>query len=172
MKLVVYTLLILNLINQIIYNEIYPPIVEKQKVINSCERSVFQLLDNYSKNINGPSSYRVTAKAHSTMIEKKCIPHYSEDLSFIIKRTRWVVTKIHVHLTFDQKPFKRNFILMNQKSRQESKINAEKGFFKLMNNSNFGSDCRNSLDNCDYVPIFDEIGDIQRLQKYYNLSDP
>ena len=127
--------------NQIIYNEIYPPIVEKQKVIDSCERSVFQLLDNYSKNVNGPSSYRVTAKAHSTMIEKKCIPHYLEDLSFIIKRTRWVVTKIHAHLTFDQKPFKRNFILMNQKSRQESKNNAEKDFFKLMNNSNFGSDC-------------------------------
>ena len=106
------------------------------------------------------------------MLAKYCIPLYLEDLSFLIKRAGWVVTKIHAHLTFGQKPFKRNFILMNQKSRQESKSNIEKDFFKLMNNSNFGHDCRNNLDNCDFVPIFDEIGEIQRLQKYYNLFDP
>ena len=61
---------------------------------------------------------------------------------------------------------------MNQKSRQESKTTTEKDFFKLMNNSNFGSDCRNNMDNCDFVPIFDEIGEIYSLQKYYNLVDP
>ena len=32
---------------QIVYNEIYPPIVEKQKTIDPCEKSVYQLLDNY-----------------------------------------------------------------------------------------------------------------------------
>ena len=157
---------------QIVYNEIYPSIVEKQKTIDACERSVFQLMDNYSEGINGASSDKVTAKAHSTMLPKKCIPLYLDDLVFLVKRAGWVVTKIHAHLTFDQKPFKRNFILMNQKSRQESKSNIEKDFFKLMNNSNFGSDCRNNLDNCDFVPIFDEIGEIQRLQKYYNLVGP
>ena len=30
---------------QIVYNEIYPPIIEKQKVIDPCERSVYQLLE-------------------------------------------------------------------------------------------------------------------------------
>ena len=29
------------------YNEIYPPIIEKQKVIDACERSVFQLLKQF-----------------------------------------------------------------------------------------------------------------------------
>ena len=61
---------------------------------------------------------------------------------------------------------------MNQKSRQESKSSMEKDFYNLTNNSNFGSDCRNNLDNCDFVPIFDEIGEIQSLQRYYNLADP
>ena len=61
---------------------------------------------------------------------------------------------------------------MNQKSRQESKTNAEKDFYKLMNNSNFGSDCRNNADNIDFVPIFDEINDVFELQKYYNLCNP
>ena len=28
----------------LVYNEIYPPIIEKQKVIDPCERSTYQLL--------------------------------------------------------------------------------------------------------------------------------
>ena len=61
---------------------------------------------------------------------------------------------------------------MNQKSRQQSKTNTEKDFYKLMNNANFGSDCRNNMDNCDFVPIFDEVNEIYSLQKYYSLIDP
>ena len=61
---------------------------------------------------------------------------------------------------------------MNQKSRQESKTNAEKDFYKLMNNANFGSDCRNNAYNADFIPIFDEINEIYSLQKYYSLVDP
>ena len=156
---------------QIVYNEIYPPIVEKQKTIDPCEKSVYQLLDNYRESERGPLSYKVTAKAHSTMLPKKYIPLYLEDLAFVIKRYGWVVTKFHAHLTLDQAPFKKNFILMNQKSRQESKTNTEKDFFKLMNNANFGSDCRNNADNVDFVPIFDEINEIYSLQKYYSLID-
>ena len=46
---------------------------------------------------------------------------YLDDLVFCIKRAGWKLTKIHSHLTFKQARFKKNFILMNQKSRQESK---------------------------------------------------
>ena len=45
---------------------------------------------------------------------------------------------------------------MNQKLRQQSKNSAEIDFWKLMNNSDFDYDCRNNLDNCKIVPIFDE----------------
>ena len=62
---------------------------------------------------------------------------------------------------------------MNQKSRQKSKNNIEKDFYKLMNNSNFGYDCRNNLGNCQFLPIFDEIKEITYLKKrYYNYFDP
>ena len=115
---------------QIVYNEIYPPIIEKQKTIDANEKSIYQLLDNLREGQNGPLSYRVTAKAHSTMLPKKYIPLYLEDLALIIKRYGWSVTKIHKHLTFDQAPFKKKFILMNQKSRQLSKTNTEKDFYK------------------------------------------
>ena len=59
--------------------------------------------------------------------------------------------------TFEQKRFKKKFILMSHKSRQESTNNIEKDLNKLMNNSNFGYDCRNNLDNCKFVPLFDEF---------------
>ena len=33
---------------------------------------------------------------------------------------------------------------MNQVSRQNAKTKIEKDFYKLMNNSNFGNDCKNN----------------------------
>ena len=94
------------------------------------------------------------------------LPMYLEDLVFCIKRAGWKVTKIHSHLTFEQSRFKQNFILMNQKSRQESKNSVEKDFYKLMNNSNFGYDCRNNIDNRKFVPIFDEYNEITFINRY------
>ena len=40
------------------YNEIYPPIIEKQKVIDPCERSTYQLLEQFVMSEKGPSSYK------------------------------------------------------------------------------------------------------------------
>ena len=129
------------------YNGIYPPIIEKQKTIDSYERSVFQLLEQFVNGDKGPKAYRATAKAHANLFKKNFLPMYLEDLVFCIKKTGWKVTKIHSHLTFEQARFKQNFMLMNQKSRQKSKNSVEQDFYKLMNNSNFGYDCRNNIDN-------------------------
>ena len=96
---------------------------------------------------------------------------YLEDLVFCIKWAGWKVTKINAHLTFEQKRFKQKFILMNQKSWQESKNSVEKDFYKLMNNSNFGYDCRNNLDNCKFVPTFDDYRESTFISRYYNLFD-
>ena len=60
---------------------------------------------------------------------------------------------------------------MNQKLRQESKNSVEKDFYKSMNNSNFGYDCRNNLDNCKFVPIFDEYRELTFISRYYSLFD-
>ena len=61
---------------------------------------------------------------------------------------------------------------MNQKSRQESKNYIEKDFYKLMNNSSFGYDCHNNLDNCKFVPIFDKLREITYIERYHNIFDP
>ena len=154
------------------YNEIYPPIIEKHKIIDPCERSVFQLLEQYKEGERGTLGYKSTSKAHATMLKKIFLPIYLEELAFVIKRAGWKVTKIHAHLTFEQKRFKQKFILVNQKSRQESKNDIEKDFYKLMNNSNFGYDCRNNLDNCKFVRIFDELKELTYVERYHNIFDP
>ena len=153
-------------------HKIYPPIIEKQRVIDACERSVFQLLEQFvmgEKNIRKP--YRSTAKAHTNLFKNNFLLMYLEDSLFCIKRGGWKVTEIHSHLTFEQRRFKQKFISMNQKSRQESKNSAEKDFYKLMNSSNFGYDCRNNLDNCKFVPIFDEYKELTYIHRYHNIFD-
>ena len=52
---------------QFAYNEIYPPIIEKQKIIDPCERSVFRLLEQFAKGEHGPRAYRATVKAHANL---------------------------------------------------------------------------------------------------------
>ena len=64
---------------ELAYNEIYPPLIEKQKIIDPCKRSVYQLLQQYVDGTNDhPLAYRATKKAHATMLKKKFLPMYLE----------------------------------------------------------------------------------------------
>ena len=56
---------------------------------------------------------------------------------------------------------------MNQKARQEATDKVESDFCKLLNNSNFGYDCRNNLDNLTFQPIRDELNELNFIKKYY-----
>ena len=105
------------------------------------------------------------------MFPKTCIPLYIEDLRFLIKRAGWIVTKLYSHFTFEQDAFKKEFVLMNQKLRQNAKNDIEKNFYKLMNNANFGFDCRNNANNLKFEPLIDEINELTYIKKYYNLFD-
>ena len=158
---------------QLMYNEIFPPIIEKKKIMEANERSLFQLLELFSKNEqNKPRSYVCTAKSHATLLPKTCIPLYIEDLRFLVKRAGWKVTKLYSQFTFEQDTFKKDFVLMNQKSRQQAQNDIEKNFYKLMNNANFGFDCRNDADSLKFQPLIDEINEITYIKKYHNLFDP
>ena len=58
---------------------------------------------------------------------------------------------------------------MKQKSRQIAQTNVEKDFYKLLNNWNFGIDCRSNIDNRTLEPIYDEISEIAFIKKYENI---
>ena len=156
---------------QIMYNEIMPPLIEKNTKIPAEEKSVYQLLELYSEDKNGkPNKYKVSVKAHANLFPKKCVPLYLEEIKFAVLRCGWKVTKLYKHFYFDQERCKKNFILMNQKARQEA---PESDFCKLLNNSNFGYDCRNNLDNLTFQPIRDELNELNFIKKYHsNLYNP
>ena len=157
---------------QFLYNEILPPIIEKQKVLEANQQSVYQLLGLFDETTEEKSkSYRCTAKSHATMFPKKFILLYVKDLRFLIKRVGCIVTKLYLHFTFEQDCFKKEFVLSNQKSRQSAKNDIEKKICKLMNNANFGFDCRNKANITKFEPIIDEIGEITYIKKFYNLFD-
>ena len=55
---------------QKVYNEICPPITEKQKVIDIYKRTTYQLLKHYELIFNKVKSYTPTKKAHVTLFQK------------------------------------------------------------------------------------------------------
>ena len=138
------------------------------------ERSCLQLLSviKRSEKKDTPNSFFYTSKTHSTLEEKKFIPLYAEHLHFLIKRAGWLVTKIYEHYTFQQAKFKRKFVIINQKSRQKASTSVQRDFFKLLNNSNFGMDCRNDIDNCILEPLYDDINEISYIKKITTVEPP
>ena len=83
----------------------------------------------------------------------------------------WLVTKIYQHFTFEQSKFKKDFVVMNHKARHKTTTPVERDFYKLLNNSNFGIDCRNNIDNRILEPIYNEISEIAYIKKFDNIFD-
>ena len=105
------------------------------------------------------------------MDAKIVIPLYAEHLYLLISKCSWRVTKVRGHYTFEQSKFKKEFVIMNQVSRQSSQTDVEEDFYKLMNNTNFGYDCCNNADNCYFHLVYDEIEEISYAKRYQNLFD-
>ena len=60
---------------ELAYNEIYLPRIEKQKITDPYERSVYQLLEQYVEGTNdNPLAYQATKKSHATMMKKNFSP--------------------------------------------------------------------------------------------------
>ena len=86
-----------------LFNEIYPPIFEKNKKMGPFERSALQLMSILARNEEKGkiNSFSCTSKTHSTLGEKKLITLYAEDIHFLIKGGGWLVTYIYEHHTFE-----------------------------------------------------------------------
>ena len=124
---------------------------------------------NEEKNII--NNFKSNAKTHSTIDDKKFIPLYAEHIHFSVTRAEWLVTKIYQHFTFEQSKFKQDFVVMNQKARQKATSPVERDFYKLLNNANFGIDCRNNIGNCHFEPIYNEISEIAYIKKFNSIFD-
>ena len=93
-------------------------------MIKTYERSVLQLLIVFSRNEEKDiiHTFIRNVKTHSTMQERKLIPLYAVHLHFLVTRAGWLVTKICEHYTFEQAPFKKKFVTMNQNASQKAEV--------------------------------------------------
>ena len=90
-------------------------------------------------------------------------------INILRKRAGWKVTKVYSHFTFEQEHFKKDYILGNQKARQEAVArgnDVQATFWKLLNNANFGFDCRDNSQNKRIHLIYDEQTEIEFINKY------
>ena len=87
---------------QLLYNEIFPPVIEKQKILEVYEHCAYQLLELFDKIKEKPKSYRCIPKSNVNLFPKTFFPLYLEDLRFLIKKCGWKVTKVYSHFTFEQ----------------------------------------------------------------------
>ena len=70
---------------------------------------------------------------------------------------------------FTQDTFKKDFVVMNQNARKTAKTKVEKDFYKLLNNSTFGNDCRNNVENCKLELMYDGVEEISYIKEYTNI---
>ena len=69
-----------------LYDDIFPPIIEKQINLEPNERSAFQLLEHFSyMNKKASQNLIEQLKNHIRPCLKKNIPLYLEDLKFLIQ---------------------------------------------------------------------------------------
>ena len=50
-----------------------------------------------------------------------------------------------------------------QRKRQKVNTSIEKDFYKLMNNENFGYDCRDNANNAKFQPVIDKVNKIKKI---------
>ena len=98
------------------------------------------------------------------MDKKFLFPLYAEHLKFLLERCRQ-------HFTFRQEIFKKDFLVSYQVARQNAKTLKEKNFYKLMNNRNFGYECRNNFENWYFTPVVEEIEEMAYIRKHENVYD-
>ena len=112
----------------LLFNELYPPIFEKNKKMEPYGRSTLQLLSIMVRNKGEDkiNSFPYNSKTHAKLKEKKYVALYAEDLHLLMTRAGSLVTHIYKHFTFSQLKFQKDFVVMNQKARQTASV--EKDF--------------------------------------------
>ena len=81
------------------------------------------------------------------------------------------VSKVHRILTFDEKPFLKEYIDLNTKLRKNSNNDLEKDLFKLMNNAIFGKSMENVLNRSNIKLINNNPEKLLKLIKQPNFQN-
>ena len=136
-------------------------------------------LSEYQTYLNDKLNIKYTGKDKKLILDllsKKNYKIYYKNLMYYIN-LGVKITKIHKILTFDEKPFLKEYIDLNTNLRKNSKNDLEKDLFKLMNNAIFGKSMENVLNRSNIKLINNDPEKLLKLirepnfQHAYEISD-
>ena len=136
-------------------------------------------LSEYQNYLNNKLNIKYNEKDKKLILDllpKKNYKIYYKNLEYYMK-LGIKVTKVHKILTFDEKPFLKNYIDLNTNLRKKAKNDLEKDLFKLMNNAIFGKSMENVLNRSNIKLINNDPEKLLKLirepnfQHAYQISD-
>ena len=130
-------------------------------------------LSEYQKYLNNKLNIKYTEKDKKLILDllpKKNYKIYYKKLEYYMK-LGVKITKVHKILTFDEKPFLKNYIDLNTNLRKHSKNDLEKDLFKLMNNAIFGKSMENVLNRSNIKLINNDPEKLLKLIRQPNFQN-
>ena len=124
-------------------------------------------LSDYQKYLNDKLNIKYNEKDKKLILDllpKKNYKVYYKNLEYNLK-LGIRVTKIHKILTFDEKPFLKEYIDKNTNLRKYAKNDLEKDLFKLMNTAIFGKSMENVLNRSNNKLINNDSEKLLKLTK-------
>ena len=136
-------------------------------------------LSKYQNYLNNKLNIKYNEKDKKLILDllpKKNYKIYYKNLEYYMK-LGVKITKVHKILTFNEKPFSKNYIDLNTNLRLKAKNDLEKDLFKLMNNAIFGKSMENVLNRSNIKLINNDPEKLLKLirepnfQNAYQISD-
>ena len=131
------------------------------------------MLSDYQKYLNDKLNIEYDEndkKLILDLLSKKNYKVCNKNLEYYLK-LGLKVTKVHRILTFDEKPFLKEYIDLNTELRKNSKNDLEKDLFKLMNNAVFGKSMENVLNRSNIKLINNNPEKMLKLIKQPNFQN-
>ena len=131
------------------------------------------ILSEYQKYLNDKLNIKYNEKDKKLILDllpKKNYKVYYKNLEYYLK-LGLKVTKVHRILTFDEKPFLKEYIDLNKELRKNRKNDLEKDLFKLMNNAIFGKSMENVLNRSNIKLVNNNPEKLLKLIKQPNFQN-
>ena len=131
------------------------------------------MLSEYQKYLDDKLNIKYNEKDKKLILDllsKKNYKVYYKNLEYYLK-LGLKVTKVHRILTFDEKPFLKEYIDLNTELRKQSKNDLEKDLFKLMNSAIFGKSMENVLNRSNIKLINNNPEKLLKLIKQPNFQN-
>ena len=130
-------------------------------------------LSEYQKHLNNKQNIKYNEKDKKLILDllpKNNYKVYYKNLEYYLE-LGIKITKVRRILTFDEKPFLKEYIDLNTELRKQSKNGLERDLFKSMNNAIFGKSMENVLNRSNIKLINNNPEKLLKLIKQPNFQN-